>query len=107
MVEVRIERDDDGKIRSVSFRKEGEGPEALAARALVEAPLLGMREYLRLSPVATKDEAGLSYLVDRSDPFLDRELDAILETMVLGLRSLERERPESVVVREVGLDVRV
>ena len=45
--------------------------------------------------------------MDRSDPFLDRELDAILETMVLGLKALERDRPGRLVVHEAGMDVKV
>jgi uncharacterized protein YsxB (DUF464 family) len=106
MVEVRIERDEEGRIRAVSLKGNG-GAEGLAAMALVEAPLLGMRYYLHLSPEASRADDGLSYTVDRSDPFLDRELDAILETMLLGLRALERDRPGSIVVREVGLDVKV
>lgn len=106
MIEVLIERDEEGRVRSVSLRGE-DGPEGLAAQALVEAPLLGMRYYLHLSPEARREENGLSYTVDRSDPFLDRELDAILETMVLGLRALERDRPGRVAVREAGMDVKV
>ncbi len=106
MVEVFIERDDEGRIKAVSLRTD-EGPEGLAAQALVEAPLLGMRYYLHLSPEAQREEKGLSYTVDRSDPFLDRELDAILETMVLGLKALERDRPGRLVVHEAGMDVKV
>ncbi len=106
MVEVLIERDEEGRVQSVTLRGD-DSPEAYAASALVEAPVLGMRHYLHLSPQAYQDGETFRFQVDRSDIFLDRELDAILETMVLGLRSLEWDRPDRVAVREIGLDVKV
>ncbi|HHE48148.1 MAG TPA: hypothetical protein ENL11_04375 [Candidatus Acetothermia bacterium] len=106
MVEVLIERDEEGRVQSVSLRGD-ESPEGLAAAVLVEAPVLGMRHYLHLAPEAYREGETFRFRVDRSDIFLDRELDAILETMVFGLRSLERDRPDRVAVREIGLDVKV
>ncbi|MGC9530124.1 MAG: hypothetical protein ACP5G2_05860 [Candidatus Bipolaricaulaceae bacterium] len=106
MVEVLIERDEEGRVQAVSLRGE-ESPEGLAAAALLEGPVMGMRHYLRLAPEVEREGAEVRFRVDRSDIFLDRELDAILETMVLGFRWLERDRPDRVAVREVGMDIKV
>ncbi|MCR4391233.1 MAG: hypothetical protein NUV94_00280 [Candidatus Acetothermia bacterium] len=106
MVEVLIERDEEGRVQAVTLQGD-DSPEGLAAGALVEAPLLGMRHYLHLDPESSREGSMLRFRVDRSDIFLDREIDAILETMVLGLRALEQGRPGRLAVREVGLDVKV
>lgn len=106
MTEVLIERDEEGKVQAVTLQGE-DSAEGLAVTALVEAPVLGMRDYLRLSPEVEQEGQTLRFRVDRRDSFLDRELDAILETMVLGLRSLERSRPGRLAIREMGLDVKV
>ncbi len=106
MVEVLIERDEEGRVQVVTLYGD-DSPEGLAAAALVEAPVLGMKNYLHLDPEVSREGTVLRYRVDRSDIFLDRELDAILETMVLGLRALAQDRPGKVAVREVGLDVLV
>jgi uncharacterized protein YsxB (DUF464 family) len=106
MTEVLIERDEEGKVQAVTLQGE-ESAEGLAATTLVEAPVLGMRHYLHLAPLVEQEGNMLRLRVDRRDSFLDRELDAILETMVLGLRSLERSRPGRLAIREMGLDVRV
>lgn len=106
MAEVLIERDEAGKVQTVTVRGD-QSPESLAASALVEAPLLGLRDYLHLNPESSREGNVFRFRVDRSDFFLDREIDAILETMVLGLRALERERSEHLAVREVGVSVKV
>ncbi|MFN3346793.1 MAG: hypothetical protein ACK42E_03160 [Candidatus Bipolaricaulaceae bacterium] len=106
MVEVLIERDEEGRVQVVTLYGD-DSPEGLAAAMLVEAPVLGMKNYLHLDPEVSREGTVLRYRVDRSDIFLDRELDAILETMVLGLRALAQDRPGKVAVREVGLDVLV
>ena len=101
-----IERDEEGRVQVVTLYGD-DSPEGLAAAMLVEAPVLGMKHYLHLDPEVSREGSVLRYRVDRSDIFLDRELDAILETMVLGLRALAQDRPGKVAVREVGLDVLV
>lgn len=104
MVEAVIERDEDGRVHTVTLHGE-ETPEGRVATALVEAPVLGLREYLHLDPEITREGNAFRLIVDRSDFFLDREVDAVMETMVLGLRSLARAG--HIVVREVGESVKV
>lgn len=104
MVEVVVERDENGRVLAVTLRGDG-SPEARVAAALIEAPVRGLREYLHLQPVVRREEGTLRFEVDRSDFFLDREVDAVMETMVLGLRSLARE--SGILLREVGESIRV
>ncbi|MGD9840771.1 MAG: hypothetical protein AB7U87_03600 [Candidatus Bipolaricaulis sp.] len=106
MVEVVIERDEEGRVQAVTLHGD-ESAEGLAAAALVEAPVLGLRDYLHLDPAVTKEGHLLRFQVDRSAFFLDREVDAIVETMVLGLRALSRNRPGRIAVHEVGESVAV
>lgn len=106
MVEILIERDDEGRVQVVTLYGD-DSPEGLAAAMLVEAPILAMKNYLHLDPEVSHEGSVLRFRVDRSDLFLDREIDAIMEAMVLGLRSLAQDRPGKVAVREVGLDVLV
>ncbi len=106
MAEVRIERDEEGRILSVALHGD-ESPAGLAAAALVEAPVLGFREYLHLDPEVVRNGSTVRFRVDRSDLFLDREVDAVVETMVLGLRALERAHQGQLTVHEVGESVRV
>jgi uncharacterized protein YsxB (DUF464 family) len=49
----------------------------------------------------------LELAIDRCDTHLDRELDAVLETLVIGLRMLEREYPADLVVEEPAVGVEV
>lgn len=104
MVNVVVERDEEGRVQVVTLNGDGSA-DGLAAAALVEAPILGLREYLHLDPAVTKDGHAIRFGVDRSDFFLDREVDAVVETMVLGLRSLARDG--RITVHEVGERVRV
>lgn len=104
MVNVVVERDEEGRVQMVTLNGD-ESAEGLVAAALVEAPILGLREYLHLDPAVTKDGHAVRFEVDRSDFFLDREIDAVVETMVLGLRALAREG--RIAVHEVGASVRV
>jgi len=46
-------------------------------------------------------------MIDRSDSHLDREIDAVLETIILGLRMVEREFPTDLVVQEATIGVEV
>ncbi|QAA76573.1 MAG: hypothetical protein BIP78_0807 [Candidatus Bipolaricaulis sibiricus] len=106
MVEVVIDRDEEGRVQTVTLHSD-ESAEGLAAEALVEAPILGLRDYLHLDPEVSKEGRAVRFRVDRSDFFLDREIDAVIETMVLGLRFLASARPGRVTVHEVGEGIKV
>jgi hypothetical protein len=46
-------------------------------------------------------------LINRNDLHLDRELDAILETLVIGLKLLAEDHPGDLVVEEASVGVEV
>lgn len=104
MVSAVVERDEEGRVQTVTLDGDG-SPEELAAAALVEASILGLREYLHLDPAVTRDGRVIRFEVDRSDFFLDREVDAVVETMVRGLRALADAG--RIAVREVGEGIKV
>ncbi len=111
MTSVEIVRDADGKI--CEFRSRGHTGYAEAGRdivcagvsAILQAAVLGLEEYLKLRPKVEQEKGYFSCQVER-DIFLNREIDAILETMVLGLRAIEREYPDYIKVEEVVGHVR-
>lgn len=112
MTSVEIVRDAEGKI--CEFRSRGhtgyaeEGRDLVCAgvSAIVQTAVLGLEEYLKLKPKVEQEKGYLSCQLER-DIFLNREIDAILETMVLGLRAIEREHPEYLKVEEVVGNVNV
>lgn len=111
MTEVEIYRDPDGKIcefRSKLRALEDEvtkAPVQVASSALMHAAVLGLKEYLKLNADVKQDEEELHCKLER-DYFLNRETDAILETMFLGLQTLAEENPEALEIKEVAAIVR-
>lgn len=73
---------------------------------LVQAASTSLLEYLHV-PVTVADAEDVGFAIDRSDAHLDREIDAVLETLVIGLRMLEREHPSEFVVQEATAKVEV
>ncbi|HIC95865.1 TPA: ribosomal-processing cysteine protease Prp [Candidatus Bipolaricaulota bacterium] len=109
MIAVEVYRDNLGKIcefRSSTGGYEAQDPLKVSVMALVQTAIIGLEDYLKLEPEVSEEEGVLRCKLER-ESFLNREIDAILETMVLGLRALEREHPESLEVREVGSGVKV
>lgn len=109
MIAVEVYRDSAGKICEFRSRKGAFAPEhplQVSVEALVQTAIIGLEDYLKLEPGVKEEEGWLQCRLER-ESFLNREIDAILETMVLGLRALEREYPESLEIREVGAGVKV
>lgn len=112
MTSVEILRDGEGKI--CEFRSRGHTGYAAAGRDLVcagvssilQTAVLGVEEYLKLKTKVEQEQGHLHCQLER-DIFLNREIDAILETMVLGLRAMEREYPQYLKVEEVVGNVKV
>lgn len=107
MVDVTIERDSDGRVQAITLHGGEETAEGLTASVLVDASLLTLRDYLHLAPEVKMEGGGRQMVVDRSDLLLDREVDAVLEVVLRGLRTLKRERPDSLELRDVSMDVKV
>jgi hypothetical protein len=112
MISVEIWRDSDGRIYEFRSRGHGsyqpEGTDIVCAgvSALVQTAVLGLEGYLRLEPLVEQEKGHLYCRLER-DIFLNREIDAILNTMVLGLKALEREYSEYLKVEEVSTNVKV
>jgi uncharacterized protein YsxB (DUF464 family) len=105
--EAIIHRDDRGRIVGLTLRDVGQATIAgTSAGHFVRAASAALSEYLHV-PVAADHEMEGDVTIDRSDTHLDREIDAVLETLVIGLRMLEQEYPTDLVVQEatVGIEV--
>lgn len=110
MTSVEILRDADGKIyefRSrTGYAEAGRGLVSAGVASVLQTAVLGLEEYLKLKPKVEQEKGYLACQLER-DIFLNREIDAILETMVLGLRAMEREYPDYLKVEEVVGNVSV
>jgi len=105
--EALIHRDDRGRIVGLTLRDLGPSTVAgTSANHLLQAASASLSEYLHV-PVAGADEVDADFTIDRSDMHLDREIDAVLETLIIGLRMLEREYPSDLVVQDQEATVRV
>ncbi len=107
MGEALIHRDDRGRIVGLTLRDVGPSTAAgTSAGYFLRAASASLSGYLHVPVVADGGFEG-SLTIDRSDTHLDREIDAVLETLVIGLRMLEREYPSDLVVQEatVGIEV--
>ena len=107
MGEAVIHRDDRGRVVGVTFRDVEDSTVAgTNANRFLQAVSTSLSEYLHI-PVGGAGEVDADFTIDRSDTHLDREIDAILETLVIGLRMLERDYPSDLVVQEatVGIEV--
>ncbi len=105
MVKIRIERQD-SKIRQffaeghTAFRKKGEDIVCAGISSILQTAILGLTDYLRVDLALRKETGNMS--VRLKDP-PTKEAEAILETMLLGLRGIEKEYPDRVKISEVLL----
>ncbi len=107
MGEIVVQRDDRGRIVGLVMRDLEEGSVAASSsQHFLQAVSESLTQYLHVpTETSMTDEAFLS--VDRKDAHLDRELDAVLETLVIGFRMLEKEYPSDLVVHEATVGVEV
>jgi hypothetical protein len=76
------------------------------ASSFMAAVAASLSEYLHV-PVSGVEGIDAEVTVDRSDTHLDREIDAVLETLVIGLKRLERDHPADLVVLDATIGVEV
>ena len=107
MAEIIVQRDEENRILGLSGKDMEEGANASTSTLhFLEAAISAMSDYLHLAPVfSIGDELCLE--VDRSDPHLNREVDAIMETLVIGLNMLAKEYPNDFIVHEADVGVEV
>lgn len=104
MGEVFVHRDDKNHVVGLAFRDVDEQTVVgMSAARFLQAVAASLSDYLHVDVVVS----GETLSVDRSDTHLNREIDAILETLVIGLRMLEREAPTDLVVHEAKVEIEV
>lgn len=108
MGEVLIRRDERNRVTGLVMQDVGnETTSGATAVHLVHTVAASLAEYLHVT-VDWRERAGaMEIAIDRCDTHLDRELDAVLETLVIGLRMLEKEYPTELVVEEATVGVEV
>jgi len=105
--EIRIRRDERARVTGLSVRDvSGDAPAGTIALHFLHAVTTSLVDYLHVS-VETDAAVPTEFLIDRSDVHLDRELDAVLETLVIGLKMLAEEHPGDLVVEEATVGVEV
>lgn len=103
MIRVTVTREADGKVSGYQVEghsgtaAHGEDIVCAGVSALAQTALLGIGEYLHRE-VSYKVASGklMMYLKDAPDT----ETEAVLQTMLLGIRAIERTHPEAVCVKE-------
>lgn len=107
MGEIFVQRDEKNRIFGLVGREMETGsPATIGALQFLRAADASMTEYLHLSPEFKVDKE-ISLIIDRSDPHLNREIDAIMETIVVGFKMLAEEYPDDLVVHEAPAMIRV
>ncbi len=107
MGEVLIQRDETNRVIGLLVRDlAADSAAGLGVSLLVDSVSAVLHEYLHVAVECSSE--GDTYLeIDRSDPHLDRELDAVLGTLVSGLRLLEKKYSDRITVHEGSVGVEV
>ena len=107
MGEILIQRDETNRITGLVVRDLAmETIAGASAFHLLQAVIGSLTDYLHV-PVESSQSDATYLTIDRSDPHLDRELDAVLATLVRGLKMLEKEYPNDLLVQEATIGVEV
>jgi len=107
LAEVLIQRDETSRIIGLVVRNLG--METIAGASvfyLLWAVVGSLTDYLHV-PVGSSETDATYLTIDRSDAHLDREIDAILQTLVRGLKLVEKEYPDDLLVQEATIGVEV
>lgn len=101
MVIVTVTRDVKGKIVQfeatghTDFAKSGEDIVCAGVSSLLQTTILGLRDYLKIDLEINKGKGNLRVKISqqfkRFEQFKQLSAEAILETMVLGLKAIEKE----------------
>lgn len=110
MIRISLERDKKGRI--LGFRVRGHAGQGTygkdivcaAVSALTQAAIIGLEEYLGLEPKVVIEAGLLECRLQERPAALAAQVDAILETMVLGLAGVAAEYPDCVCISEGEVD---
>lgn len=113
MIQVDISRDEDRRIQEIRWVGSDEDQsdaDLLAAEVSVTTLLhtakVGLERYLKLDP-EIENELDEWVLRLKRDQLLNREIDAVLETMLLGLYEIERKYGDYLTVKDTAAQVSV
>lgn len=107
MGEILIRRDERNRVTGLSVCDVDDQTVAGAsALHLLRAVTATLVDYLHVGVESSIPDAA-ELVIDRRDSHLDRELDAVLETLVVGLKLLAKEYPADLVVEEATIGVEV
>lgn len=107
MGEIYIQRDERNHVTGLTVRDVDAKTEAGAGVSLLlKATTASLADYLHV-PVQSTASDGDVISVDRCDSHLDREIDAVLETLVIGLKLLEKQYASDLAVEEATVEVEV
>lgn len=107
MGEIIISRDEHNRIIDLSGQGIDKGtPAGAAALRFLQASVSSMTDYLHLAPEYSLGKQ-VQLSIDRSAPHLNREIDAIMETLVIGLKQLAVEYAQDLVVHEATVGIQV
>jgi len=102
-----VKRDENNRL--IGFTLQGAKTKTIASASaihLLRATAASVSDYLH---ARLRFSEGKEFLltIDPGDHHLKREIDAIMETLLIGLKMLEEEYPYDLVVREAEAEVRV
>jgi len=108
MLHVKIYRDKNKQIRSYEasghceFEEKGKDIVCSGASTLLQVSILGMNKYCNIEPEVSISEGNLICVIpEAEDTLIERDLQTILETMVIGLTEIERQYPEYIKVMQL------
>ena len=107
MGEILIRRDERTRVNALSVRDmDADTIAGTSAAHLLRAVTTSLVDYLHVTVESTAGPT-TELMIDRNDVHLNRELDAILETLVIGLKLLAEEYPGDLIVEEATVGVEV
>lgn len=108
MITVDVFRSTDGRVQGfrskghADYGEYGQDIVCAAVSAVTQTTVLGLMRHLRL-PVRVKQSSGhLECMLEHDASSADAAVQALLESMVLGLSEVERQYPEQVRLRSVN-----
>ena len=106
MINIKINRLE-GNIVSFSadghaeYAPQGQDIICAAISAILQTAAFGLMDYLELNPEISTNDGWLSCKL-KQDTAKDKEVQAILETMVAGLKATVKEYPNHIKINEGG-----
>ena len=106
MLHVDIYRDKEEKVcryrasGHCSFDEKGKDIVCASASVLLQVAILGISEYCGVKPVIGISDGKLNcHIPEVSDLQKARDIQVILETMLIGLKEIEKQYPDNIKIK--------